>query len=35
VKVRVDKSFTTEMHIDTDEANACQVKQDELATIIL
>lgn len=34
VKVRVDKSFTTEMHIDTDEANACQVKQDELATII-
>ena len=35
VKIRVDESFTTEMHIDTDEANACQVKQDELATIIL
>ena len=35
VKVRVHESFTTEMHIDTDEANACQVKQDELATIIL
>ena len=35
VKVRVDESFTTEMHIDTDEANACQVRQDELAAIIL
>lgn len=35
VKIRVDESFTTEMHIDTDEANACQVRQDELATIIL
>ena len=35
VKVRVHESFTTEMHIDTDEANACQVKQDELAAIIL
>ena len=35
VKIRVDESFTTEMHIDTDEANACQVKQDELAAIIL
>ena len=34
VKVRVDESFTTEMHIDTDEANACQVKQGELAAII-
>lgn len=34
VKVRVDESFTTEMHIDTDEANACQVKQGDLATII-
>ena len=35
VKIRVHESFTTEMHIDTDEANACQVKQDELATIML
>ena len=35
VKVRVHESFTTEMHIDTDEANACQVRQDELAAIIL
>lgn len=34
VKIRVDPSFTMEMHIDTDEANACQVKQDDLATII-
>ena len=35
VKGRVHETFTTEMHIDTDEANACQVKQDELAAIIL
>lgn len=34
VKIRVDKSFTTEMHIDTDEANACQVKQGDMAAII-
>ena len=34
VKVRVDESFTTEMHIDTDEANACQVKQGDLVSVI-
>ena len=35
VKIRVHESFTTEMHIDTDEATAFHVKQDELAAIIL
>lgn len=34
VKIRVDESFTLEMHIDTDEANACQVKHGESAAII-
>ncbi len=34
VKIRVDPSFTLEMHIDTDEANACQVKQGDHAEII-
>ena len=34
VKIRVDESFTLEMHIDTDEANACQVKQGDLAVIV-
>lgn len=34
VKIRVDKSFTLEMHIDTDEANACGIKQDDLIAII-
>lgn len=34
VKIRVDESFSLEMHIDTDEANACQVKQGDFATII-
>jgi len=34
VKVRVDESFTLEMHIDTDEANACSVKQGDVATIL-
>lgn len=34
VKIRVDDSFSLEMHIDTDEANACQVKQGDCATII-
>ena len=33
VKIRVDESFTTEMHIDTDEANACGLKTGDYATI--
>lgn len=33
VKIRVDASFSLEMHIDTDEANACQVKQGDFAII--
>lgn len=35
VKIRVDESFSLEMHIDTDEANACSVKQGDTAYIIL
>ena len=34
VKIRVDPSFSLEMHIDTDEANACQVKQGDSAYIL-
>lgn len=34
VKIRVDESFSLEMHIDTDEANACQVKQGDCAVIV-
>lgn len=33
VKVRVDPSFTLEMHIDTDEANAALVKTGDLAAL--
>ena len=34
VKIRVDESFTLEMHIDTDEANAGKIKTGDRATII-
>lgn len=33
-KIRVDESFTLEMHIDTDEANACQIKQGDFVAIL-
>ncbi|MCC8152552.1 MAG: phosphate propanoyltransferase [Lachnospiraceae bacterium] len=34
VKIRVDESFTLEMHIDTDEANACGIGTGDRVTII-
>lgn len=34
VKIRVDESFTLEMHIDTDEANASDIKCGDLAVIV-
>lgn len=34
VKVRVDESFTLEMHIDTDEANACGIQTGDSVTIL-
>ncbi len=34
VQIRVDKTFTLEMHIDTDEANAAKIKSGDKATII-
>lgn len=33
VKIRVDDSFTLEMHIDTDEANASEIGQGDYAVI--
>ena len=34
VKIRVDESFTLEMHIDTDEANASEIAQGDKVTIV-
>lgn len=34
VKIRVHESFTLEMHIDTDEANACKIATGNTVTII-
>lgn len=34
VKIRVDESFTLEMHIDTDEANASQIKCGDKVVIV-
>jgi len=33
VKIRVDNSFTLEMHIDTDEANAAKIRTGQAGTI--
>ena len=34
VKIRVNDSFTLEMHIDTDEANASKIKTGDKVTIL-
>jgi putative phosphotransacetylase len=33
VRIRVDASFTLEMHIDTDEANACMLKTGDVVKL--
>ena len=35
VKIRVDESFTLEMHIDTDEANAAKIATGDTVRIIM
>ena len=34
VQVRVHESFTPEMHIDTDDANACAIKTGDYVKIV-
>ena len=34
VQIRVDHSFTLEMHIDTDEANAAKITCGQMVTIL-
>lgn len=34
VQIRVDDSFTLEMHIDTDEANASQIRTGDVGILI-
>ena len=34
VQIRVDKTFTLEMHIDTDEANAAKIRTGDAVTIL-
>jgi len=33
VKIRVDSTYTLEMHIDTDEANACGIRTGDVVTL--